>query len=493
MPFRYVIVEVDGKISPGDSAIITELELLDSSGQKISYTPMEKAYEKSAPDYWNTKSKTEWGPLNLSNGDIKYANGDEGAWSSTVFMFMTNVSFSRFALDLGSAKDIGTINVWAGNPQKRIPKNIKFYGANEYTYETHLEGRSNTGLFSLCNFSFNGSELTVGKYTAATKPENYFEMGTSPTTQWSDAKYTISNVIDVKQDMKLIAIDFFTMNLGSALGEPGIARVWDYDSVLLAKGVPSINQKNGAWMRSTFTSPVILEKDKVYYIGMTAKNIGCTDKLGGARNILSTDGSLLIGLGIQNYSASGDTDIRPATSSSYEFSLRLQVEVDNTRFLIDSDGTIKKLSNSWLDVGSAPVTEQMFKDHGMVSVNDITAEQWKALPKNSKILVYSEEDKVFKASISRSNLYNSEEKLYRGTGIIETEMEELPAYRKTLMITADHQDCTFQYSLDNAVTWNAFQPGDIIDISKKSGKQLKIQINLPTDLATLTAISYAWA
>lgn len=493
MGFRYVVVEVDGTIAPADAATITELELLDKSGQKIAYTIMSEAYEKSVPNYWDVKSKKEWGPLNLSNEDLKYANGDEGAWSSTVFMFMTNATFSRFALDLGNAKDIEAINVWVGNPQKRIPKNIKFYGANEYTYATHLEGRSNAGLFPLCNFSFNGSELTVAKYTAITKKEKYFEMGISPTTQWSNAKYTISNVIGVKQDMKLIAIDFFTMNLGSELGEPGIARVWDVSGVLLAKGLPSVNQKDGAWTRSTFTSPVILEKDKAYYIGMTAKNIGCTDKLGGGRNILSTDGSLLIESGIQNYSASGDTDIRPATSSSYEFSLRLQVEVDNTRFLIDSDGTIKKLSGSWTDVGAAPVTRQMFKDHGMVSVNDITAEQWRTLPKNSKILVYSEEDKVFKASISRSNLYNSEEKLYRGTGIIETEMEELPAYRKTLMITANHQECTFQYSLDNGNTWNAFQSGDVMDVSKQSGKQLKIRINLPTDSATLTAISYAWA
>lgn len=334
-------------------------------------------------------------------------------------------------------------------------------------------------------------EIAVGLTIA--KPEKYFEMGTSPTTQWSNAQYTVSNVIRAKQDMNLVAIDFFTMNLDS---EPdvGIARVWDDNSNLLAKGVPSVNQTNGAWTRSTFTSPVLLEKDKAYYIGMTALNIGCSDKLGGIRDIVSNDGSLLIGSAIQNYATTGDTDTRPTTSAgAYEFSLRLQVEVNNTRFLIDSDGTIKKLSGLWTDIGFTPVTDQMFKDHGMLSLNDITAEQWKALPKNSKILVYSEEDKIFKASISRSNLYNSEEKLYRGTGIIETEMEELPAYRKTLMITADHQDCTFQYSLDNGTHWNTFQPGDMIDVSKKSGKQLKIQINLPTDLATLSAISYAWA
>jgi hypothetical protein len=189
----------------------------------------------------------------------------------------------------------------------------------------------------------------------------------------------------------------------------------------------------------------------------------------------------------------GDVDIRPSTSIQYEFAIRMYVEVNATRFLIDSDGVIKKSSGSWTDVGPAPVKDQMFKDHGMVSLNGITAEQWKTLPKNSKILVYSEEDKIFKASISRGNLYNSEDKLYRGTGMIETDTEELPAYRKTLMITADHQECTFQYSLDNGNTWNAFQSGDVMDVSKQSGKQLKIRINLPTDSATLTAIAYAWA
>lgn len=163
------------------------------------------------------------------------------------------------------------------------------------------------------------------------------------------------------------------------------------------------------------------------------------------------------------------------------------------KFLVQSENTIKKLSGSWSDIGVAPVTDQMFKDHGMASLNDITAEQWKALPKNSKILAYTEENKTFNASISRSMLYNAGDKLYHGTGIIETVAEELPVYRRTLMIAAEHQECTFECSLDNGATWTAFQPNDVIDVSKKSGKQLKIRTTLPTDTATLTAISYAWA
>ncbi|MFE9081917.1 hypothetical protein [Bacillus mobilis] len=341
----------------------------------------------------------------------------------------------------------------------------------------------------------NSYKIQVG-FTIA-KSEKYFEMGSTGDTIWSHGKYTVANTIIMKQDVVVIAMEFRTP-LGATNGvpseplEPGIARIWGDDNRLIAKGRPSLTPVLGQWTRSQFDSPVTLKKDKTYYVGISGVGIGCKNSLG-ARGIRSNDGSLLMSMSDTNYSVIGESDIRPNTNTTYEFSIRLYAEVNNTRFLIDSDGTIKKLSSSWLDVGSTPVTEQMFKEHGMSSLNDITVEQWRALPKNSKILVYSEEDKVFKASISRSNLYNSEEKLYRGTGIIETEMEELPAYRKTLMITADHQDCTFQYSLDNAVTWNAFQPGDIIDISKKSGKQLKIQINLPTDLATLTAISYAWA
>ncbi|MFJ6277218.1 DUF4082 domain-containing protein [Bacillus thuringiensis] len=338
----------------------------------------------------------------------------------------------------------------------------------------------------------NYYEIQVG-FTIA-KPEKYFEMCATPTVNWSSRKHTVANQITLNQNVKVVAMEFYTHPSLSSSTDSGTAKIWNANDSLIAKGNPSPPSVKGNWTRSVFPSPVALEKGNTYYIGFSAIGIGCAENIG-ARTILSSDGSLTMTVANENYSTSRpeDLDTRPEKKYAWQFSIRMYVEVDGTRFLIDSGGTIKKLSSSWLDVGDAPVTEQMFKDNGMSSLSGITAEQWRALPKNSKILVYSEEDKVFKASISRSNLYNSEEKLYRGTGIIETEMEELPAYRKTLMITADHQDCTFQYSLDNAVTWNAFQPGDIIDISKKSGKQLKIQINLPTDLATLTAISYAWS
>ncbi|CUB50869.1 hypothetical protein BN2127_JRS10_00386 [Bacillus subtilis] len=361
------------------------------------------------------------------------------------------------------------------------------------------DGRSNYG----SNVSPATGKSAIGNlykiqvgFTIA-KPERYFETGGVASEIWSHEMYTVANAITMKQDVIVTAIEFITP-VSASNGAPnnplapGTARIWDDGDRLLAKGKPSTVPVLGQWTRSTFDSPVSLKKGKTYYVSSSVVGSGIQNKLG-ARDIQSNDGLLLMSMLGTNYYIMGDSDIRPSTSTSYEFAIRMYVEINSTRFLIDSDGTIKKLSESWVDVGTAPVTDQMFKEHGMVSLNGITAGQWQALPKNSKILAYSEDDKVFKASISRGILYNSEDKLYRGTGMIETDTEELPAYRKTLVITADHQECTFQYSLDNGSTWNAFQSGDVIDVSKQSGKQLKIRINLPTDLAILTAISYAWA
>ena len=108
-------------------------------------------------------------------------------------------------------------------------------------------------------------------------------------------------------------------------------------------------------------------------------------------------------------------------------------------------------------------------------------------------MAYTDSDKVFTADVTIHNLYDSVDKSYHGTGIIETEMEELPAHRKFLLVNADHEECTFKCSLNDGTNWTSFTLGDVIDISAVAGTQLKIQINLPTGSAKLTAISYAWA
>ncbi|HDR4861021.1 hypothetical protein CON17_19855 [Bacillus thuringiensis] len=231
--------------------------------------------------------------------------------------------------------------------------------------------------------------------------------------------------------------------------------------------------------------------------------IDCWIFCNGIRYYFKDNGGISIGsgsgqvrfteLGITGFKIN-NIDSKFADVSNDPVGLYNDVKIPNIQmFLIQSENIIKKINSTWEDVGTEPVTYEMFKDHGMFSLNSITEEQWKALPSNSKILAYTETEKQFTASISQHYLYNSEDKLYRGTGMIETDTEELPTYRKTLVIAADHQECTFQYSLDNGSTWNAFQSGDVIDVSAQSGKLFKIRINLPTDLATLTAIAYAWA
>lgn len=91
------------------------------------------------------------------------------------------------------------------------------------------------------------------------------------------------------------------------------------------------------------------------------------------------------------------------------------------------------------------------------------------------------------------SLYDSVSKCYRGMGAVETNTEELPEHRKSLMVNANHIDCTFKYSLDNGGNWNDLVIEKVIDITPEAGTQLKIQVHMPTVTAELTALSYAWA
>lgn len=91
------------------------------------------------------------------------------------------------------------------------------------------------------------------------------------------------------------------------------------------------------------------------------------------------------------------------------------------------------------------------------------------------------------------SLYDSVSKCYRGMGAVETNTEELPDHRKSLMVNANHIDCTFKYSLDNGGTWSDLVIEEVIDIASETGTQLKIQVHMPTVTAELKALSYAWA
>lgn len=191
---------------------------------------------------------------------------------------------------------------------------------------------------------------------------------------------------------------------------------------------------------------------------------------------------------------SGGESVWGIQSEITNFSVQVDdVMAITNSFLVQSGDSIKAYKGSWQDIGSAPVINQMFIEHGMADLSIIPEEQWKAIPQDSKILAYTEKDKVFTADVTVHNLYDSNSKNYHGTGIIETETEELPITRKFLMINAEHENCTFKYSLNNGGIWTDIMPGELKDITKENGIQLKIQVNLPTDDSILTAISYAWA
>lgn len=475
--------------------MISEYDFSDYRGSsfraKKDFAITELLLKTSQPDKWGPVQLWEIDPMTdkltkqVQGGNTLSRNGEAYIYFRTPVQLVAN---KYYLIVFGKKSEYKTAACVYGTSGVPVQHEL-FETVDRSSWSSYGDVSVDIG-----NSAFNnGYEIQVGFTIAKPKQETYFEMCPSPSDPWSSGVHTVANQITLQQDVKVTAIEFLT-HPNAASVSPGTAKIWDANNALIAKGNPSPTSVKGQWTRSAFTSSVILEKGRTYYVGCSALGIGSKAN-GGARNINSSDGSLLMTIGNDNWATASavDVDTRPEKKYNWEFSIRLYVEIDNTSFLIDSDGTIKKLSGSWTDVGSAPVTDQMFKDHGMKSLNDITAEQWKALPKNSKILAYTEEDKAFKAAISRSMLYNSEDKLYRGTGIIETVAEEISAYRRTLMITAEHRECTFQYSLDNGTTWTDFQSGDVIDVSKKTGKQLKIRITLPTDSATLTAISYAWA
>lgn len=83
--------------------------------------------------------------------------------------------------------------------------------------------------------------------------------------------------------------------------------------------------------------------------------------------------------------------------------------------------------------------------------------------------------------------------MYVGDCVLESEIEELPTGRKQLIVNADHQNCTFEFSLDDGTTWYNTAIGEVKDITTIEGNLLKIRVTLPDNTATITAISYAWA
>lgn len=172
------------------------------------------------------------------------------------------------------------------------------------------------------------------------------------------------------------------------------------------------------------------------------------------------------------------------------FSAKAPVEL---KLLIKDNEGIKTYNNGWSLIGSEPVTENMFLNSGINNLSIIPENQWNQLKQDIKILTYTQTVKTFLADIKIGKLFDINSNLYYGTGIIESEVEKLPTGRKQLIINADHQNCTFEFSLDDGTTWYSTDVGEVKDITTIEGNLLKVRVTLPDSTTTITSISYAWA
>ncbi|MNH38330.1 hypothetical protein D3C79_993450 [compost metagenome] len=71
-------------------------------------------------------------------------------------------------------------------------------------------------------------------------------------------------------------------------------------------------------------------------------------------------------------------------------------------------------------------------------------------------------------------------------------VENLPVHRKTLMLNADADNVTFQISLDGGVTYENISLYTLVDLTGKTGNELKIKATLGSN-SRLRAIAYSWA
>lgn len=163
-----------------------------------------------------------------------------------------------------------------------------------------------------------------------------------------------------------------------------------------------------------------------------------------------------------------------------------------SKYLFQIENEIKKYEHgSWVDIGVAPATKNMFSEHGMDDISSIpTAE----LNDSMKLISWTDKNMERKIIVATpKSLYDTASKAYKGIGIIETEAEALDKSRSTLIATADHKEAVFHYSLNDGANWKAFNLEEMISIKNEEGNLLKIKVELPTTTATLSALSYAWA
>jgi len=169
---RYVVVEVFEHLD-GNGAVINELEFLDASDNKLSYT-VDSAYDSTTngvPFYWN--NTLYWQKEHLNDGKYSYASNPEGGTTSTLFIYNSNETdkWSRFLVDFGEEVELKTIHLWTGGNDRRQPQQIKMY---RYSLEpdasftsTYIQNRI-TSLPCIYDRTFTSI------YTVPTVDTNYF-------------------------------------------------------------------------------------------------------------------------------------------------------------------------------------------------------------------------------------------------------------------------------------------------------------------------------
>ncbi len=171
--FQYLVFEVYDHYA-GNGATLTELQILNSSNTVLSYS-LPSVYETTtggAPSYWNSSI---WGKTQLNDGDTYYVNNSTGASSTAIFICSSSANaghWARFAVDLGSIKDVNKIKIWAGSVESRIPYFIDIWGTNSYSYSTNISSRNNTGLTHIekVNYSYTQTSVSLTTVNVVTDP-----------------------------------------------------------------------------------------------------------------------------------------------------------------------------------------------------------------------------------------------------------------------------------------------------------------------------------
>ena len=167
MTTRYLIFEVAGKYPSGDQtySTLTEIEIFDVNGNKIAYTPTDRYDAALGQNYWTSNV---WNKTNLNDGDIGYVSNITGGQAATVFHGINTSesnTWARFTVDLGSIKEVGSIKVWAGSPEKRNPRTVSVFKAENYNYTEHLPKRTNIGLEPFGSVAIPETQYTIKDFT----------------------------------------------------------------------------------------------------------------------------------------------------------------------------------------------------------------------------------------------------------------------------------------------------------------------------------------